>query len=339
MKGSSIDRIVGRKSDEPKSDKRAGLETTKNRFQNQEFPELKGLEREKTPEEAELCLFVNSITNKIRASFGLTPFDIPPENIHVIKNERWAESAGHEDSSTVHRQDLQGIVTRDSGALLPFARRVLHDMLHMQLYNAMQYPMSAGNETLASYRIGLSAFSRDGTQRFFKGLNEAITEGLTIRAEKELFEHPLLKEAVRQTNIIRTKNPNMRSFKNDALSDENVYWAEIRGRKATAIDRGPFLEGADGTKYVGDMITSHRGYKNEREILNMLVEKILKKNGERFKTPGSVFDMFASAAATGKMLALQKLIDASLGKGTFVRIAELDSGNSREELRKFVSSL
>ncbi len=82
---SSFERVVG---DIPESEKDDVLRARGERFNDQVFEDVRGKEREKTPEEIRIISLVNEETNKIRQKYGLENFDIPPENIHVISEEK-----------------------------------------------------------------------------------------------------------------------------------------------------------------------------------------------------------------------------------------------------------
>lgn len=72
-------------------------------------------------------------------------------------------------------------------------------------------------------------------------------------------------------------------------------------------------------------------YKQERGILNTLIDKIFNKNQEKFKEREDVFEIFAKAMLTGNILPIGRLIDETFGRGTFKKYGDLDKRKRRDE--------
>src|SRR6266478_1125160 len=86
MEHSSFERVVGSVSDAEKENIRREFD---DQFNDQAFESLVGKEREKTPEELRIIALANEITNKLRKEYGLDDFDVPAQNIHIIKEDEW----------------------------------------------------------------------------------------------------------------------------------------------------------------------------------------------------------------------------------------------------------
>jgi hypothetical protein len=86
MKTSSIDRVVGKISDEEKLDILTKYETLFKR-QNKTRLELSPLS--KTRDQLKIIEEVNEATNAIRRKYELEDFDVPEDNLHIIKKENW----------------------------------------------------------------------------------------------------------------------------------------------------------------------------------------------------------------------------------------------------------
>jgi uncharacterized membrane protein YqiK len=88
----SIEPIVGVGSIDNKTEQEINR-NRKNIFLNQNFDELldkeKGetKEKEKTAEEIEMIDLCNLFTNVVREAYGRPIFDVPLDNIHLIKSE------------------------------------------------------------------------------------------------------------------------------------------------------------------------------------------------------------------------------------------------------------
>ena len=88
---SSINRIVGATPDEQKE---VIIKEKELNFKEQPFPYLKSQERIKTPEEVEIILLANDATNAVRERFGLSAFEIPCDNFHIVPEEVWIDTHG-----------------------------------------------------------------------------------------------------------------------------------------------------------------------------------------------------------------------------------------------------
>ena len=111
---SSIDKVVGNISEE---DKGKIFQDNKERFDNQIFEDLKGKEREKTPEELEIILLVNEATNEIRQKYGLSDFDVPSKNIHILLEEEWPT---RNKSLAFYNSKLQAVALRERSSRIAF---------------------------------------------------------------------------------------------------------------------------------------------------------------------------------------------------------------------------
>lgn len=291
---SSIERVVGKVS---KTEEAEVLVDAKERFANQTFKYLEGKEREKAAEEIQIIALANEGTNEIRRAYGLEDFNIPPQNIHIIKEDEWMFGS----KGGAFRPELQGILVSADDSNLVLMSVIFHEMLHFKSYGALQ--LTAGPEPeLESYRLGLNIMTRDGKNEFFDPLNEAVTEEMTIRFIKSLADKPLFADEIRLTSEMVDKysqflnKQNRTDFKNEIL-----YAAELDG----------------------EIITRKYDYQEERDRLNKMIDKILEENPDTFQNRDKVFDVFAKAMITGDILPLGKLVEKTFGKGAFRKLGEL----------------
>lgn len=227
-------------------------------------------EREKTPEELEIISIVNDATNQILEKYDLEKFDIPPENIHVMKRSialKIYEFLSLSKRQGDFSQSSEAGEIIDPASKMELAKAALHEVIHFKSYNAIQKEMDEKG-WLGPYRVGLEVHSRDGKNVYFKSLNEAVTEELTVRTLPQIVEKPV-------------------------LQDEK------------------------------NKINSYPSYEKEREYLNDLIDVILKENKDKFKDRDEVFEIFSKAMMTGNILPLGRLVEKTLGKGSFRRIGKL----------------
>lgn len=323
---SSFERVIG---NIPDNEKEQILQEKGERFDNQIFEELKGKEREKTPEELKIISLANEATNEIRQKYGLENFDIPPENIHVINEESWPKNRG----TAFYNSALQSIASREQPSNITFMKKIFHEMLHFKSYNALQVT-GGENPELDEYRVGLTVHTRDGKRMNFVNLNEAVTEEMTKRFTLKLLDNVLFAEEVKRTKDLVTRYPRAITGSGEPLFDDDTFYAEVESRKSwgEAVGR---LFGAQ--EKIRKITTEGFTYQSERRILNTLIDKILESNPEKFQDREEVFEVFTKGMMTGNILSVGRLIEKTFGSGTFRRIGELDQDIRTQE--KFVNSL
>ncbi len=311
---SSIERVVGKIPDQEKTEILQGYAS---RFDEQVFEELKGKEREKTPEELQMIALANDITNEIRRKYGLDDFDIPEKNIHLIARDKWIRD---EEIAGVYNSKLQGIALKEQTSRMALMHTIFHELVHFKSYNALQVTTGDSPE-LQEYRVGLTIQTRDGKELNFVNLNEAVTEELTKRYSEEYFSDPLFNTEKDITNTIVNQHSNATLDNGQPLFNTDTYFANIVSVSDTESD-----------------ITSQRfTFPTEREVLKILMDKILEKNPDQFRDEDEVFEVFAKAMMTGNILPLGRLIETTFSKGTLRSIATLD--HDVETQKEFVLSL
>jgi hypothetical protein len=326
---SSFDRIVGNVSE---AEKERILREKGERFDDQSFEDVKGKEREKTPEELQIISLVNEATNEVRRRYGLDDFNISPENFHVITEEAWPR----ERSVAFFNSMLQAVAMREKLSNLAFMKTVFHEMLHFKSYNAAQIT-TGENPELDEYRLGLTVHTRDGKRMYFLNLNEAVMEEMTKRFARQLLKNPLFTDEIKQTRDVMAQHPQAVTDSGKPLFDEDTFYAEVQSSKSwrESVDRlfGRRMLGSGITKISIEGFT----YQQERKILNALIDKIFERNPEKFQDREDVFEIFSKGMMTGDILPLGRLIERTFGNGTLRSIGELDQNIRAQE--EFVNSL
>jgi len=327
-KFSSFNQVVG---NIPESEKEKILQEKGEVFDNQSFESLKGKERDKTPEEMHIIYLANEATDAIRKKYGLESFDIPQKNIHIIAEKKWPKDKR---SSAVYVPMVQGIAVREQPGKMVFMAKVLHEMLHFKSFNSLQITSNENSE-LKEYRTGLTMITRNGQKMYFSNLNEAITEEITKQIVKELSAHPMFSEEIKKTRDVIMKHPKATDDSSgQSLFNEDTFYAETQNKKSWKEAIGRLFGAMKDSK---NIIAFEFTYKQERKILNTLLEKIFKKNPKKFQNKDTIFETFAKSMMTGNLLPIGRLIDGTFGKGTMRRIGELDGNIEAQE--EFVNTL
>lgn len=307
--GPSFERVIGKAS---AAEKEKILLAGRELFDDQKFADLLDREREKTQEELEMILLANEETNKIRKKYGLNDFDIPPKNIHVIRQEALLK----DETRANLRSVKQAMTIQEQSAKSVFMEAIFHEMLHFKSYTAMQ-TLREKELGIDEYRLGLGVNTRDGRRGYFLNLNEAVTEELTKKYVKELFDSlPLFKEEMEQTKEIVAQYPEATTEDGEPLFNDDTFYARIEGEK---------------------IFTERYTYKKAREILNLLINKLFESNKDKFQNKEEIFEVFASGMMTGNLLPVGRLVDGTFGRGTLRKIGELDQDIKAQ--KEFVNSL
>ncbi|MBI3442415.1 MAG: class I SAM-dependent methyltransferase [Candidatus Sungbacteria bacterium] len=297
---SSIHEVFGKNVDEEK--KVSIMRSMERRFDEQQFEDLAGLEREKTQRELQILELANEWTDGIREKYGLSRFDIPAQNIHVL------DQASVPGSLTAETQGIAGVFTQmrqrvivaKTNSEIEFAHTLCHELVHMKFYGALHIPKNM--QDVESYKVGVNRISRSGDKRFFNNLNEAITEEFAKRFVRTTQSNEIFRGDAEETRRLLDANPDA----TELLDTPEVY---------AVIEKEGELAGIGFS------------YEQERRILNMLIDALYERNKDRFQDREQVFDVFGRAACTGEADDVKKmkdLIEQTFGRGTLAEIVRFE---------------
>lgn len=304
----SIDRFVGG----TKKDQKEVKKQMDRRFREQDYDALKPLEREKTEFEKEAIRIVNEATDALRERYGLSAYEVPEKNIHIIRDTPESrKELGQESAHGKFSEMKQTIVSMEQGTRMGTLHGLFHEMVHFKSYASIDvYP---DEKAIAGRRMGLAARDSERNRHDFVPLNEAVTEELTKRFIRGQEEAHAADADVKNLRTARARYPE------EVVED--AYSVTVQGR----TEKG-------GTR----LAFTGFGYKEERKALNLLIGKLKERNPEKFRDDEECFDMFAGAMLNGHLLELARAIEGSFGKGKFRELGECKTG---EEMLKFVESL
>ncbi|MBI5221306.1 MAG: hypothetical protein HY979_00675 [Candidatus Magasanikbacteria bacterium] len=322
---SFFERVVG---DLPEGDEERLLNQSRERFQNQEFPDLAGREKEKTPEEVQIIFLANEVANEVVRQYGADDFDIPPKNVHIIKKEEW-----HNDSADANFQSYpQAIAIKDIGSKILLAEMTAHEMIHFKSYGSLHVPPSE-KPVATRYRTGLEISSQKDEKLYFTNLNEAITQRLTIQAFDRMKNDPIFADEIRKVNQLRARYANAKGPDGKPIfTDDTLYacgYQENQGNIFQKIFRPKPTR----------ITTIDLGYRDARQNLDTLIKKIKEHSADPDIDEEKIFAAFVRGMITGKILPIARLVDKNLGKGTFRKLGELGSISSIKEQKEFIDSL
>ncbi len=112
-------------------------------------------------------------------------------------------------------------------------------------------------------------------------------------------------------------------FDNENFPDITAVSDDVQKRdKMRAISPTLFKDLAGITERDGSIEMYDYSYIKERGKLNRIVKDIFKNNTSDFKSVEEIFDIFAKAAMSGKLLPVARLIEKTYGKGSFRKLGE-----------------
>lgn len=157
---------------------------------------------------------------------------------------------------------------------------------------------------LWSRRRGLAVFSEKEQEVYFDDFDEAVITELSKRFYRQYFP---------QIRLLQAELEEMRSFMEglraeDRSKAEDAVWLK---KRETAV-KG---------KWLTWLIPF--SYQKQRAKLNSLIDNLFQKNAGQFQSREQVFNLFAQAALTGRILPLVRLIKKTYGPGSFKKMEQL----------------
>lgn len=203
----------------------------------------------------------------------------------------------HGGRSQLHLQRVS-IEIDDSDSNSEIADKVFHELMHLGSFYRMRYGEENPHPGMGNYypeRTGMKILYSDGSTKFFGGIDEALTQTLSIRYLQSQRNNPL--------------------YKNDFEIGEREFGDKLKNGILT------YRENEAGKKVP---VMSH-AYKDEIEATSAYIQDVYAANKDRFKDVGDVWEAFFQAKFTGRLLQLARLIERTGGKGEFRRLGEVSN--------------
>lgn len=275
---------------------------------------LESLEYQKKPYEKLAIEKANEITNSIINEFGLTSFDVPERNIHIVPDKLYKEVEEDGDIIGVTFQDRQLIALNAERLVHPIdkASIILHEITHLKNFLAIE----VHNDLNKPYRSGLKISAlrkkeeRIGFFTVFSGLNEAVVSEIEKR---------YLPELLRQNQFLADEY-NWEISKEACDLKEKV--AKEKGRDADEV----MWISKDGKNF------SSFSYYEQRKVLDYIVDGLYKDNADKFDSRDEVMKLFFKSHFNGKLLPIARLIEKSFGKGAFEIVGMMDDDKNSARL-------
>ncbi|NTW45861.1 MAG: hypothetical protein HGB18_02275 [Candidatus Moranbacteria bacterium] len=318
-KTSGIDRILGLDPEDEVDIKKYFSELCKRES-------LEVFAKEPSLEFKEIFPSINSCLREFLEGYGIRPLDVSLSQIVFLDKEKLSEGQRlyfekRKTNAFYHSRSQKIVLFKDwnGNSKLAVLHALVHEMVHMQAFEAWQkipreqederdFIVSKGDRSirLDLRRLGFRMVDKDREITYFHDLDEAITTELTMRFDWQYLERfPELSEEIKERRgvILAYAKRNNSSF-------------EQERRHVAEIEHEQLENGIKKVKING------YSYDQEREKFLMLLDGIYKNSSERFASPENVFKEFATAALTGNVLTIARVIEGVYGKGSFRYLGE-----------------
>ena len=338
---SQFKRIVGGTEEEKLEAKKELQEIFESEEKNGRFSSYELLTTER---DEKIIQNTESNVDKIVKFYGGNAYPLPRKNIYVFKYGAVKILSKGKFEEGYHHVLGQRIFVEKRSSNIGLAITFAHELFHLKSYKSAQIDKKGKPDV---YRSGISVFSAKREVNYFEKLEEAIIANLTHQFyQREIKNNPLYQTEVENTEKIKEKMKELMKkigFKEEEqrmILDEIYSIPYSNPESVIKILEGDkvknFLEkDKSSTTRLGsihgviDGIIEKEGGKVmfferylEKQKFDKLLEKILAKSGDRFKNKQELFDQFAKAHFSGNLLPLARIIETSLGKGAFRKIAE-----------------
>jgi hypothetical protein len=152
-----------------------------------DLEELKKHERKKSPTEIAIIEIANRETSQLMERFGLEPYDIPQQNLHIVSPDLFGKIVQNKDDAigtAVTFRSKQGIIFNAEYARassIAFLAQVIHELIHLKSHLSIEIEEEIEEDGRKSfnpsfYREGLKVFSSQKSIR--KGMRHQHFLGL-----------------------------------------------------------------------------------------------------------------------------------------------------------------
>lgn len=314
---SGFDRVVGVSPEEESeilSDKKKIFET---RYAIGK--EGRSTEREKSIELKQCIEGMTRYMHGFLREYDAQALDIRPDQVHMVERDKLEkvspsmidEAAGSYD---VENQFLFIYKEEDPENRLHLAHLIAHEMIHFNSFGSVQIDRDSNEQKMTQIRRG-GLIIRSGSFLHFRELNEAVTEELAIRFNREYFNklEYTRPEVEHHLNTLQTQLESsekaLTSIKNPGPSEKRYWESNIERikKQLSEFNSAAYIEEA---------------YIDERTKLYGMIDDIFNANKDQFTDKEEVFKIFAKAMLKGRLLPLARILDKTYGKGSFSKLAE-----------------
>ncbi|MCL5733428.1 MAG: hypothetical protein M1334_02050 [Patescibacteria group bacterium] len=281
-------------------------------------------EKEKTEEEMECVDFANKETDRLMEEAGVEPYDIPAENYHILgKGASYGELLLSDPSFyALTYYPKQEMIFRESAASTPlaFGALALHETLHLKAHYAL---IKNNNSYEQYYRAGVDIFPQkqdvnNPPYSYFTWLHESIVSKQVTRSLPFLLNIPALKK------------------EKEWLESDKAKILRKAAAEAAKISESEILLIGKDKKFFRDQYRfKYHPYRDERKILDYVLEEIQKGFPDKYKDADEVFKEFLKAHFSGRIVTIANLVEKTFGKGSFRFLGSMEKYQEDAPIKQF----
>ncbi len=329
----SYERVVGGTGEE----KEIALKELQNIF-DEPNKKMGEYELEKAPEDLELIIKTESIVDDLVERYGGDPKPFPLDHIYILKAGSVFDMTEGKLGGGIHMPLGVKIGVEKGESNLLFASSIAHELFHAKSPKVARVGKSG--EDVRIYRSGISMMDKKnlndelGDEReYFGMLEEAIVAECTKKfLEKIAKEEPFSKEVEAVEKIwgwvseyyLKT---GMAEEKIQQIGEELKFISqpqekinEVEAFSEDENERQSYAAGMFRRIYEKGEVESLERWR-ERKMMYDAFDNIIARANGRFKNRDDVFNEFAKANFSGNYLPLARMIENTMGKGSFRKLA------------------
>ncbi|MDD5251881.1 MAG: hypothetical protein PHT12_04595 [Patescibacteria group bacterium] len=256
-------------------------------------------ELEKTTDEIETIEAVIEALPGFIGRYGGRPLPFTPEHVHLIEG---SPPPGMNLEAIDYDTDTQNVrFLMRPGAEIPnlvLAHHTAHEFLHWLSFHSAQ--LKEGE--IAVRRAGFLMAGAKKDVIYGTAINEAMNEELAKR---------LIRQMEKTSEVVM-----------DDVRRRQAMAGEFGLTEPASTEDLLLINHLDKEDYASPVQIHRFTYPDERAVLNAVIDGIAAKHADRFTDREQVFDVFARAYFSGRLLEIGHLIEGTYGKGSFRRLWE-----------------
>lgn len=197
-----FDKVIGT----PEDDKEEFYNSVDRFYQAIQNTKIEGFEQEKSERDIEILAMVNQSIDEYLSQYEKERIIEPPlSKIHIFEEGGVGKFTKGTAYGGAHAPLYGSVLLERGKSDVAFALTAFHELFHLKVYSSLQLTKPTGEEKIRpeTYRSGFIVTSRDGNERYFADIEEALTEIMTERFYQEkVLVSDLFKEEISQESEI-----------------------------------------------------------------------------------------------------------------------------------------
>lgn len=290
--------------------------------------EIKKYELEINERDEDIVIDAQNGVDKMVKTWGGDPKQIPRDRIFILEDGGVRKASNNRFELAFSSFETLKMVIEHLNSDIGLACNLAHEFFHLKSYKEGKL-LPRDEKGIDGYRSGLNIYLHG--VNLFDDLEEAIvSKAEIIFFEKYVLTNPLYKSDLEKLGLLKywlrkvgeKLTPNSVNIELEIKRIFEIRWSEesigyLESDK-TEEEKISYLKGylrALGRDSIRVFTRDH-----ERMKLDTLIKEIIQKSNGIYTDADEVFEIFARANFSGNLKPLVKLIEETLGHGSFKRV-------------------